>query len=98
MSVVVRQRIGVKGHIGELPEVVKSINPVFVFNLVETLENSGRLFIIATSLLDFTGVPYTGNPTAPEFICSNKTLAKDFMHGYGIPTPRWCGFALIYWH
>jgi D-alanine-D-alanine ligase len=65
------------------------LKPVIVFNLVESLDNDGRLIHLACSILDHLGIPYTGAGTEAMFLTSNKVLAKAWMKGAGIPTPEW---------
>ena len=62
--------------------------PDLVFNLLESVEGSGRLIHIAPSLLDFLGIPYTGSPTEALFVTSNKLLTKRLLRGGGISTPE----------
>ncbi|MCE5276372.1 MAG: D-alanine--D-alanine ligase, partial [Deltaproteobacteria bacterium] len=65
------------------------LDPVCVFNLVESLDNDGRLIHLACSILDHLGVPYTGANAEAMFLTSNKVLAKRWMLLAGIPTPEW---------
>lgn len=61
----------------------------FVFNLVETVQGSGRLIHLAPSLLEHAGVPFTGNGSRALFLTSNKVAAKRCMRWEGLPTPEW---------
>jgi len=63
--------------------------PDLVFNLVESVEGSGRLIYLAAALLDFLGLPYTGSSTETLFVTSNKLLAKQIMRAHTMPTPPW---------
>lgn len=65
------------------------IKPLCVFNIVESLDDDGRLIHLACSILDHLGIPYTGACTEAMFLTSNKVLAKKWMHRSGIPTPEW---------
>jgi D-alanine-D-alanine ligase len=56
---------------------------------VETLAGRGNLIHLATALLDFLQMPYTGCHTEAMFLTSNKLLAKKIMHQAGIATPPW---------
>lgn len=69
-------------------ETIGAIKPVFVFNLVESLQRKGRLIHLAPSLLDYLRIPYTGAGTEALFTTSNKLLAKAIMGNAGILTPR----------
>lgn len=68
---------------------VDAIRPRFAFNLVETVEQAGRLIHVAPALLDHLRLPYTGASTEAVFATSNKLLAKKLLSGAGIPTPPW---------
>lgn len=65
------------------------IAPDLVFNLVESVDGSGRLIHLAPSLLDHLAIPYTGCPAAGIFVTSGKTLAKKTLAYAGLPTPAW---------
>jgi D-alanine-D-alanine ligase len=62
--------------------------PDLVFNLLESVEGSGRLIHLGPALLDFIGIPYTGSPTEALFLTSNKLLTKTLLKGAGISTPE----------
>lgn len=66
-----------------------SVRPRFVFNLVETVEGSGRLIHLAPALLDHMGIDYTGSCTEAVFLTSNKLTAKKLLKGCRIRTPEW---------
>ncbi len=70
---------------------IKKINPLFVFNLVESLEGNGQLIHLAPSLLDHLGLPYTGNDQEATFVTSNKILSKKLLQLAGVATPPWLG-------
>ncbi|MCJ7830083.1 MAG: D-alanine--D-alanine ligase, partial [Desulfobacterales bacterium] len=64
-----------------------SIRPVFVFNLVESLNGQGKLIHLAPALLDSLGIPYTGAATEAVFLTSNKLAAKKILTLSGLDTP-----------
>src|ERR1035437_9303146 len=68
----------------ETMEKLKKINPKFVFNLFEGLENDGQLICLASTILDHLKIPYTGCTKEAMFITSNKVLTKKFMAANGI--------------
>jgi D-alanine-D-alanine ligase len=70
---------------------IKKINPLFVFNLVESIEGNGQLIHLAPALLDHLGLPYTGNSQEATFVTSNKILSKKLLQLAGIATPPWLG-------
>jgi D-alanine-D-alanine ligase len=65
--------------------------PDLVFNLVESLEGTGRLIHLAPSLLDAMGIAYTGASAEAIQLTSHKILAKDRLRTLGLPTPDWVG-------
>jgi D-alanine-D-alanine ligase len=76
----------------DMPKVMDSlltIRPLFVFNLVEAVGNSGRLIHFAPAILDLLKLPYTGADTESMFLTSQKLLAKKFLRLAGISTPSW---------
>lgn len=68
---------------------IKAINPDFVFNLVEGVDNDGQLITIAPAILDYLKIPYTGCTKESMFLTSNKVLTKKMMQLNGIPTAEW---------
>ena len=68
---------------------LKSLKPLAVFNIVETLASRGSLIYFAPAILDSLRIPYTGCGTQAVFQTSNKHLAKKIMHNAGISTPEW---------
>ena len=60
-----------------------------VFNLVESLNGTGRLIGSFPGLLEAMGLPYTGAGAEALFLTSNKLLAKAWLHAAGLPTPPW---------
>ncbi len=68
---------------------LRALRPDFVFNLVESVEGSGRLVYLAPALLDFLKIKYSGCPTEAIFATGNKLLTKRMLQGAGIPTPPW---------
>jgi D-alanine-D-alanine ligase len=68
---------------------LKSLKPLAVFNIVETLASRGSLIYFAPAILDTLQIPYTGCGTQAMFQTSNKPLAKKIMRDSGIATPDW---------
>jgi len=62
-----------------------------VFNLVESLDGTGRLIHLFPFLLDAMGLPYTGATALSQMITSHKVLAKERLRAHGIATPDWVG-------
>ena len=67
---------------------IRSAGPVFVFNLVESVEGHGRLIHFAPAVMDVLGIPYTGSRTDALYVTSNKRMAKRRLEAAGLPTPR----------
>jgi len=68
---------------------LKSLKPLAVFNIVETLASRGSLIYFAPAILDTLRIPYTGCGTQAVFQTSNKLLAKKIMRNADISTPDW---------
>jgi len=68
---------------------IKQINPYFVFNLVESINNSGELLYFAPALLNYLKIPYTGVHLDAMFITTNKLLTKKLLTNVEISTPGW---------
>jgi len=68
---------------------IKKINPYFIFNLAETLNNQGEFAYIPVAILNFLNIPYSGNPLIPLFLAANKVLAKKELAKIGVKTPAW---------
>ena len=68
---------------------LRAVGPRMVFNLVESLEGTGRLIHLFPFLLDSMDLPYTGACAEAMMLTSNKLLAKTLLDGAGLPTPAW---------
>ena len=75
--------------IDEAIHQLKEIDPVFVFNLVESIDNKGELCYIGPAILDYLHIPYSGVHLDGMFITTNKVLTKDVLKVNGIPTAEW---------
>jgi D-alanine-D-alanine ligase len=74
---------------------MKALRPAFVFNLVESVEGSGRLIHFAPAVLDYLGISYTGSKTDAIYATSNKKMTKKMLSGAGIATPESFAFEAI---
>jgi D-alanine-D-alanine ligase len=70
-------------------EQVRMRNPLFVFNLVESVFGKGELLYIGPALLNAIGIPFSGVPVEGLFITTNKVLTKKILKTNGIPTPKY---------
>jgi D-alanine-D-alanine ligase len=68
---------------------LRTLAPQMVFNLVESLEGTGRLIHLFPFLLDTMALPYTGAGAEAMLLTSNKLLAKALLDSAGLPTPAW---------
>ena len=68
---------------------IQKIKPDIIFNLVESIYNKGEFAYLATSILNYLGIPYTGSPLIPMFNCSNKLLTKKELNRIGVLTPTY---------
>jgi D-alanine-D-alanine ligase len=68
---------------------LRKLDPVVVFNLVESIEGRDSLIHLVPSVLDASGIRYTGCPTESIHLTTNKLTAKNVYSLMGIPTPQW---------
>jgi D-alanine-D-alanine ligase len=68
---------------------IRAADPLFVFNLVESVAGDGQLIHLAPALLDHLGLPFTGSGQEAMFVTSNKLLAKKMLRAVGVATPPW---------
>jgi D-alanine-D-alanine ligase len=76
-------------NITETIEQLKAIDPAFVFNLVESVENNDELIYFAPAILNILRLPYTGFPLEIMFISTNKLLTKKQLRYHNINTSEW---------
>ncbi len=72
-----------------LRSIVRSHAAEAVFNLVESVDGSGRLSAIAPTMLEALGVAYTGAGGIELAATCDKPLTKMMLRGAGLPTPDW---------
>lgn len=75
-----------KNPFDDIMEVKKS-NPLFVFNLVESVFDKGELLYIGPALLNALHLPFTGTPLEALFNTTSKIMAKRILQSHHIPTP-----------
>jgi D-alanine-D-alanine ligase len=71
-------------------DFVKNLDPCFIFNLVETINNKGEFVYFPAAIYNSLEIPFTGSPLIPLFFAANKVRAKIEMKRLGVPTPGWC--------
>jgi D-alanine-D-alanine ligase len=65
-----------------------AFQPDYVFNLVEALVGQKFIVYLASSLLDFLRIPYSGSRTEALFVSDSKLLTKKFLSSVGISVPQ----------
>jgi D-alanine-D-alanine ligase len=68
---------------------VLACRPDLVFNLVESLDGTGRLIHVVPALLDHLRIRFTGAPTEAVLATSHKIMAKERLRALGLPTAAW---------
>jgi D-alanine-D-alanine ligase len=76
-------------NLSRIQSELRAVGPQMVFNLVESLDGTGRLIHLFPFLLDAMALPYTGAGAEALMLTSNKLLAKSLMESAGLPTPAW---------
>ena len=80
--------LGLTVDLSAIEKALKTLCPAFAFNLVESLEGSGRLIHLVPAVLEFYGIPYTGAPADALYQTSNKAVSKRLLEGSRLPTPE----------
>jgi D-alanine-D-alanine ligase len=76
-------------NLQDLRNKFRQQKPDIVFNLVETVNNTGQLSFIAPAMLESLGVKFTGSGTEAIFTTTNKIICKTILSGNKIETPDW---------
>ncbi|SFM86925.1 D-alanine--D-alanine ligase family protein [Thermodesulforhabdus norvegica] len=71
-----------------MKELLGSTRPDCIFNLVETVNGSGKYSYLAAQFCEQEGIPYTGSSARTIFITSNKCETKTLLASKGLPVPR----------
>lgn len=64
---------------------LRQSRPDLVFNLVESMQRSGRLIHVVPSLLDTLGIRYTGAGADAIYLTSHKRLGKRWLAALELP-------------
>lgn len=78
-------------NLNQVRSWVEGFRPDVIFNLVESLEGTGRLIHLVPTLIDTMGVAYTGSCAEAIMATSHKVIAKGHLVAMGLPTPPWIG-------
>ena len=76
-------------NIADAMASLRSLQPDFVFNLVEAIEGRGNMIHFSPIMLDAMNIPYTGAQTEAMFLTSSKIAAKKILKTHDIATPDW---------
>ncbi len=76
-------------NLAAIKAALLSIAPSLVVNLVESLDESGRLIHLVPALVERLGLPMTGCSSEAILTTSNKLLAKETMRAAGLKVPNW---------
>jgi D-alanine-D-alanine ligase len=75
-----------------LISLIKNSNVSVVFNLVETINESGRLSFVAPAMLELLKVPFTGSGAETIFMTTDKIICKTILSFNKIITPSWARY------
>jgi D-alanine-D-alanine ligase len=68
--------------------LIYSLNPDCVFNLVEAINGDSQMEMALPAMLDLMKIPYTGSGALTLGICQDKLKSKSIMKCNGIRVPR----------
>jgi len=72
-----------------LSDLIDLGNVSVVFNLVETINQSGRLSFVAPAILELLKVPFTGSGAEAIYMTTDKVICKTVLSYNKIKTPLW---------
>lgn len=76
----------------KLSKLLKSTTIAIVFNLVETINESGQYSFIVPGILELLKVPYSGSGAETIFLTTNKIICKTVLIFNKINTPVWATY------
>jgi D-alanine-D-alanine ligase len=82
-------------NLTELETTLKTLNPILIVNLVETIFADGKLVHIGPFLFEHFNYPYTGCSAQALYLTSKKILSKQQLTLHGIATPRWYNHQML---
>lgn len=68
---------------------IRKLNPAFIFNLVETVDGTGKLSFMAPAILESGEIRFSGSGSAAMFLTTDKVTAKKILRAEHIITPDW---------
>lgn len=75
--------------LANLQRKLEVFKPDCVFNLVETLDGSGRLIHLAPAVWETHGLRFTGSSADALYLTTHKILSKEILFAAGLPVPPW---------
>lgn len=98
-AAAIREALTAKGHsvsvlacttdLGNVRRKLEVQKPDCVFNLVETLDGSGRLIHLAPAAWEVAEIPFTGSSADALYLTTHKLFSKERMLAAGLPVPVW---------
>ena len=79
--------LGVSTNPRLLLDGLDELRPDVVFNLFEGVPDQGTTEAFVAGLLEWSGVAFTGSPSATLTLARSKHLCKYLFQGAGLPTP-----------
>jgi len=70
----------------DLKKQIINTDPVFIFNLVETVKGTDKLAYLAAAFIEYLGYTYSGCPAWSLAALASKTSAKKILLGSNLPT------------
>jgi D-alanine-D-alanine ligase len=86
------ERIAFDPRNDHLADLIRNENITVVFNLVETINGSGRLSFVVPAILDMLNVPFTGSDAEAVCLTTNKLVCKNILAYNKIETPSWAKY------
>ena len=86
------QRVVFDVNTNNLISLLKKEQVSVVFNLVETINNSGRLCFVTPAMLELIKVPFTGSGAEAIFTTTDKVICKTILKEHRIDTPFWAKY------
>ena len=86
------QRMVFDVNTNDLAEVIHNNNVCLVFNLVETINETGRLCFVAPAILELLKVPFTGSGPEAIYLTTDKIICKTVLSYNNIKTPSWAKY------
>jgi D-alanine-D-alanine ligase len=83
------QRIAFDLKSSNLANLIGNGDVSVVFNLVETINGSGRFSFVAPAILDLLKAPFTGSGAEAIYMTTDKILCKTILTFNKIETPLW---------